>query len=159
MQNNKRTLINLAVGEIVASLSFLFAFIMLTKILNLGIASMLAISFLIFLLIQGSFYWFIRYKSLRKRTPVPIRTISIFSLLRKINLVIILGTPIVVMRQYENFIDLFVASGIYLFALIEFINYYWYRLSYGKSGFNISILFRAGFKKSSLNKLIKKRKL
>ena len=53
-----------------------------------------------------------------------------------------------------NIKDLLFAVAIFLFGVIEYINYYWYRLSYGKSGFNIKILWNTGLKKSSINKLI-----
>jgi hypothetical protein len=45
---------------------------------------------------------------------------------------------------------------IYAFAVIEYVNYYWYRLSYGKSGFNIAMLLRAGLRPSSIHKLLKR---
>lgn len=52
--------------------------------------------------------------------------------------------------------DLIIAIGLFLFGIIEYINYYWYRLSYGKSGFNIKTLLNTGLKKSSINKMIYK---
>jgi hypothetical protein len=52
--------------------------------------------------------------------------------------------------------DLLIAIGLFLFGIIEYINYYWYRLSYGKSGFNIRILLNTKLQKSSINKLISK---
>lgn len=152
-----RTLINLAVGEVAASVSFLFAFVMLQKVLDLGMVSIITLSFLISLLLQGSFYWMVRYRSLKNNKTVPFRMVSLFSFLRILNLLILLGIPVVVFSLFENYMDLFFAIGIYLFSLIEYINYYWYRLSYGKSGFNIFKLMRTGFRKSSLNKLISKR--
>lgn len=52
--------------------------------------------------------------------------------------------------------DLIIAIVVFLFGMIEYINYYWYRLSYGKSGFNIRILLRTKLKNSSISKLINK---
>ena len=48
------------------------------------------------------------------------------------------------------------ATAFYIFGIIEYINYYWYRLSYGKSGFNIRKLKKAGLRKSSISKIIDK---
>ena len=42
--------------------------------------------------------------------------------------------------------DLMIAILVFLFGIIEYINYYWYRLSYGKSGFNIRILLMQNYK-------------
>ncbi|KJS20913.1 MAG: hypothetical protein VR72_12785 [Clostridiaceae bacterium BRH_c20a] len=50
--------------------------------------------------------------------------------------------------------DLLSAIGLILFGIIEYINYYWYRLNYGKLGFNIRILLNTKLQKSSINKLI-----
>ena len=49
------------------------------------------------------------------------------------------------------------AIGLVLFGIIEYINYYWYQLSYGASGFNIKILLDKGLQKSSIAKTIDKK--
>ncbi|MFO7969557.1 MAG: hypothetical protein R6U15_05590 [Candidatus Izemoplasmatales bacterium] len=68
--------------------------------------------------------------------------------------IVIVGMIIPIIKS--GYGDLFIAIGIFLFGIIEFINYYWYRLSYGKSGFNIEILLNKKLQKSSINKLISK---
>lgn len=50
--------------------------------------------------------------------------------------------------------DAFWAVAAFLFGIIEYINYFWYRLSYGKSGFSIRLLLKTKPQKSSINKLI-----
>lgn len=155
MQKKKRQLLNLAIGELIACLSFLFAFVMLNPIFDLGRASLIILTFLISQLIQGGIYWIIRYRSLKRRKPIITRTIFLYALLRKINLLLCFGIPVLAFFLFENNLDLLFGVGIYIFALIEYINYYWFRLSYGKSGFNIRKLIRTGFRRSSLHKLIK----
>jgi hypothetical protein len=50
--------------------------------------------------------------------------------------------------------DAFWAVAAFLFGIIEYINYFWYRLSYGKSGFSIRLLLKTKPQKLSINKLI-----
>lgn len=156
MNKRLKEMANLAAGEFVASMAFVFAFVMLNRNTPFGIASWTAFCFLIILLWQGSAYWRIRIRWLRRKKPVPHQTVSWFVFLRKLNLAFCIVLPLVFLILSRNGTDLLIASGLYLFAVIEYVNYYWYRLSYGKSGFNVVKLVRSGLKKSSLHKLIDK---
>ncbi len=72
-----------------------------------------------------------------KNTPNILSVLKIFSVLRWLNMILIVIVGMIIPIIKSSYIDLLIAIGIFLFGIIEFINYYWYRLSYGKSGFNI----------------------
>ncbi len=152
MNNLKNRLLYLATGEFAAVCSFVFIY----KVSDLGIASLVAFSLLIFTLLQGSAYWLYRFVLVKKRKSVRKIVIKLLSIFNQLNIVLILGVAISIVKLASGYKDLLVALGVWLFAIIEYINYYWYRLSYGKSGFNIRILLNAGLQKSSINKLISK---
>jgi hypothetical protein len=59
----KKQLLYLAIGEFAALCTFIFVY----RLLNLGMASFIAFSYLILILLQGSMYWFYRYILLIKR--------------------------------------------------------------------------------------------
>lgn len=82
--------------------------------------------------------------------------IGLLRTLKILNLIALSGIVIAIPATRTDIKDLIVAVTIFLFGVIEYINYYWYRLSYGKTGFNIKILRNTGLKKSSINKLISK---
>lgn len=147
-----KRLLNLAIGEFAALCTFVFVF----RSLNLGMASLIAFSYLIIILLQGSMYWFYRYILLIKRESLSLNAIKILSVLRHLNMVLVVATSMIIPIIKSNNKDLLIAIGLLLFGIVEYINYYWYRLSYGKSGFNIRILLNTKLQKSSINKLISK---
>lgn len=152
MNRLKKRLLYLWTGEFAAICAFVFAY----RVYNPGMASLTALLYLIFILLQGSMYWFYRYILVIKRESLDHRIIKIFSILRWLNMIFIVIVGMIIPIIKSGYGDLFIAIGIFLFGIIEFINYYWYRLSYGKSGFNIEILLNKKLQKSSINKLISK---
>jgi len=148
----KRQLLNLAIGELAALVTFIFVY----RLFDLGNASLLAFSYLIFILLQGSLYWFYRYTLIVNKRKVELKVISILKFVRLFNIFLLVLVGITVPFVRSSMKDLIIALGIFSFGIIEYINYYWYRLSYGKSGFNIKTLFNTKLKKSSINKLITK---
>lgn len=152
MKRLKRQLLNLAIGELAALVTFIFVY----RLFDLGNASLLAFSYLIFILLQGSLYWFYRYTLIVNKRKVELKVISILKFVRLFNIFLLVLVGITVPFVRSSMKDLIIALGIFSFGIIEYINYYWYRLSYGKSGFNIKTLFNTKLKKSSINKLITK---
>lgn len=145
-------MLNLAIGELAALCTFIFVY----RLLNLGMASLVTFLYLILILLQGSMYWFYRYILIVKNIKVNPKTIELFRLLRWLNMVILLMVSISIPIIKGSIKDLIISIGLLIFGIIEYINYYWYRLSYGKSGFNIRILLNTRLQKSSINKLITK---
>lgn len=152
MSRLKKQLLNLAIGEFAALLTFIFVY----RLLDLGIASLVAFSYLILILLQGSAYWFYRYILIANKKRVNHKTIELLKFLRRLNMIVLVTISIVIPFIKSSNKDLLIAIGFFLFGIIEYINYYWYRLSYGKSGFNIRILLNTKLQKSSISKLISK---
>ncbi len=152
MRRLKKQLLNLAIGEFVALLTFIFVY----RLLDLGMASFVAFSYLILILLQGSVYWFYRYMLIVNKKRVNHKMIELLKFLRQLNMIVLVAISIVIPIIRSSNKDLMIAIGLFLFGMIEYINYYWYRLSYGKSGFNIRILLNTGLQKSNINKLITK---
>lgn len=152
MNSLKKQFLNLGLGELAAVYVFIFVY----RLFNLGTASFIAVSYLIFILIQGSFYWFYRYILIIKKERFSLKVIKLLRLLRRLNLLLLVVIVITIPIIQSSNKDLISAIGLFLFGIIEYVNYYWYRLSYGKSGFNIKILFNRGLKKSSINRILYK---
>lgn len=150
----KRKLMNLAIGEFAAVVVFIYLY----NTFELGRSSFLAFSYLVFILLQGSIYWFYRYLLVLKKHEVGKEAGSILRILRWINLVMVSVLVLWMPILKTDWKDFLAATLILAFAMIEYLNYYWFRLSYGKSGFNIKILFREKLQKSSINKLISRSK-
>lgn len=148
----KSRLLNLAIGEFAA----LCTFYVLYRLSNPGNACRIAFLYLLLILLQGSLYWFYRYVLIARKRSSGITAEKLLRLLRWINVIILAAVSAAMPIIKSSVTDLIVSAGILLFGIIEYINYYWYRLSYGKSGFNIKILIRTGLKKSSISKLISK---
>lgn len=148
----EKRLLNLAIGEFAAA----WTFVLLYTVLELGMASLVALVLLDFILVQGSFYWLVRYRSVKRRKDVPVGIVRFLKVLRDLDLILLFGEPIALTLVREDARDFSFAWFIYLFAIVEYVNYYWYRLSYGKSGFNIRMLMENGLKESSLKQLLRK---
>ena len=150
MKKLKNRLLNLAIGELAAVVVFIYVY----QLFDLGKASLLAFTYLIFILLQGSMYWMYRYILLTKQQQVHFKMVQFLKFFRILNLIlliIIAGSMPFIKNDTK---DILAAMGIFLFGFIEYINYYWYRLSYGTSGFNLKTLLNTSLKKSSINKLI-----
>lgn len=152
MSRIKKQLLNLAIGEFAALLTFIFVY----RLLDLGMASLVAFSYLILILLQGSLYWFYRYILIVNKKRVNHKIIELLKFLRRLNMIVLVVISLVIPIIRSSNKDFIIGIGLFLFGMIEYINYYWYRLSYGKSGFNIRILLNTRLQKSSINKLITK---
>ena len=152
MNRVKKQLLYLAIGEFAALCTFIFLY----RSLNLGMASFIAFSYLILILLQGSMYWFYRYLFIMRKERFGHNSISFLRFLRRLNMIILVMISVLIPFVKSSNKDLIIAIVVFLFGIIEYINYYWYRLSYGKSGFNIRILLNTKLQKSSISKLINK---
>ena len=150
MKRLKKKLLNLAIGELAALVIFIFVY----RTFDLGKASLIAFSYLVFILLQGSLYWFYRYILIVRKRKINSKMIKFLKFFRIMNIIAIIQIGMAVPLIRSTIFDLMAALGIFLFGVVEYINYYWYRLSYGKSGFNIKTLLNTKLKKSSIHKLI-----
>lgn len=152
MNRLKKQLLNLAIGEFAAICTFIFVY----RLLDLGMGSLIAFSYLILILLQGSMYWLYRYILIIKKESFGLMAIKLLRSLKQLNIVLLVAISMIIPIIKSSNKDLVFAIGLFLFGVIEYINYYWYRLSYGKSGWNIKILLSTKLKKSSINKIINK---
>ncbi|WNF36806.1 hypothetical protein RJD24_20820 [Bacillaceae bacterium IKA-2] len=152
MNRLKKQLLNLAIGEFAAMCTFAFVY----RLLDLGMGSLIAFSYLILILLQGSMYWLYRYILIIKKESFGLKAIKLLRSLKQLNLILLVAISMIIPIIKNSNKDLIIAIGLFLFGIIEYINYYWYRLSYGKSGWNIKILLNTKLKKSSINKMINK---
>ena len=129
----KQKLYSLASGELVALAVFWLNFFLFKKWLTtpqalISIVYPLLIVSLI--LLQGSLYWWILIKRLRKPNFAIKQTGRIYGLLRQVDLILLaLGMPIILIKFSPWPVSL-IAVAIWLFALIEWINYFHWQLSY-----------------------------
>lgn len=146
-------LLSMAIGELGASAVFLLVYLSWDG----GSATLIALLFLLFLLIQGSLYWFLRYAALAGKVRIGGKTVRTLRVLKNVDFVLCLIVPVLVVATAERRGDLWLALSIHVFAVLEYINYYWYRLSYGKSGFNVGLLRERAFEPSSMARLMKRK--
>lgn len=113
-----------------------------------------------FLLIQGSVYWFVKWKRLRKENTsvTPLHMVQRFKRIKKWNIGFIIVSPFIFV------IDLFkwhpslpvaglsIAGFIYIFAILEYINYFHIHLSYDNLSDIKYLLKSKRLKKACLNK-------
>ena len=129
----KQKLYSLASGELVALAVFWLNFFLFKKWLTtpqalISIAYPLLLVSLI--LLQGSLYWWILIKRLRKPNFAIKQTGRIYGLLRQIDLILLaLGIPVILIK-FSSWPVSLIAIAIWLFALIEWVNYFHWQLSY-----------------------------
>lgn len=154
MNRLKKEFLNLGLGEFAALCTFIFV----RRLFDLGQASNIAFYYLIFILFQGSMYWFYRYLLIVKKERIHSIVVKLFRFSKGLNFILLITIGIMLFYYKTSIKDLIIGIGLYLFGIIEYVNYYFYRLSYGKSGFNLKKLWNTGLKKSSLHKMLDKNK-
>ncbi len=143
-----------------ASFVFILALISFNNYTPLDIDEIILYPFsvLIFILLQGSYYWFYRFKMITGRRINKNRFINIYRALKIIDLILLVLYPAVIIYKfaYDNFAfttgSIFMGIFIYIFGIAEYINYYYIRLSYGKVKDIVALIRLKNLKKSSLNK-------
>ncbi|MFJ7746909.1 hypothetical protein [Peribacillus sp. NPDC097295] len=86
-----------------------------------------------FILLQGSLFWFLKWKQAKQKKYVqlPYTQLRMFLLFKKINFVLIVIGALVLVYQIIKFpAGHYWFAFLYAFAIIEHINYYHIRLSY-----------------------------
>lgn len=161
MENLKKELTKLWTGELASIISFWLCFFVIKEWLT-NISMILSIIYpliiLSFILIQGSIYWWIVLKRLSIPKFAEGYTRKMYSFLKIIDVFLIcIELPVILINSHNTVITIF-AMFIWIFAIIEWINYYKIRLSYS---YNPMILLRhiknGTLKKSRLAKEIDNR--
>lgn len=151
----------------------LIAFVPLSYLLNyvfpnLQLYSLFSfwVSFILleFLLLQGTIYWYAKLKRLRNENNsiTPIKVVRQLHCLKTPNIVMIMTTIVVFAFDFIKWYPslplggLSIACFIYVFATLEFINYFYIQLSYDNVSDIKNLLKSRKLKKSCLNKDFKR---
>lgn len=129
----KQKLYSLASGELVALAVFWLNFLLFKKYLvrpQALISIVYPLLLVSLILLQGSLYWWILIKRLSKPNFAIKQTGPIYNLLRQVDLILlVLGIPLILI-EFSSWPVSLIAVAIWLFALIEWINYFHWQLSY-----------------------------
>ena len=158
----KQKLYSLASGELVALAVFWLNFFLFKKWLTTPqalIAIVYPLLLVSLILLQGSLYWWILIKRLRKPNFAIKQTGRIYGLLRQIDLILLaLGIPVILIK-FSSWPVSLIAVAIWLFALIEWINYFHWQLSYSLNPLVLlSKVAKRKLRKSKIAKEIEKSK-
>ena len=156
----KQKLTSLATGELVAVLVFWMNFFLLKKwILTTGalISIFFSLFVLSFILIQGSVFWLILIKRISNPGFAEKYTGKIYKILKKLDLILLATGIFVILFNHGEFSTFIISFSIWMFALIEWVNYFLLQLSYS---LNPAVLWRylrhRKLKKSKIAKEIEK---
>ena len=128
-------LVYLFTGEFFAAVVFTFIYFYYFH-LFFSYSLIYSLFILNFILLQASFYWFIRWKRLKDKSTTLQNLYKYFIILKKINVALLCIMPLIL------FIDLFVLERIpvmltvvvYIFAIIEYVNYFHTQLTNYNNG-------------------------
>ena len=158
----KRKLINLAIGELASVVVFWLNFFVFKELI-VTTKALISVSFslliLSFILIQGAVFWCILIKRLSKPKFGEWCIGRIYNVLKKLDVVLLGIGILVIVATYSIAYVMILSFMIWLFAVIEWINYYKLQLSYD---INPTVLFKyirqRKLKKSKIAKEIEKAK-
>jgi hypothetical protein len=161
----ERRLSYLYTGELTSVIVFVFvSYLFNYAFPNLRMYSLYSFwaSFILleFLLIQGTIFWYAKLKRLRKENTsiTPIKIVRQLYRFKRLNIMMIIVTIIAFVFDFIKWYPLLPIGGlsitllIYAFAILEFINYFYIQLSYGKISDIRHLLKSRKWKKSCLNK-------
>ncbi len=129
----KQKLYSLASGELVALAVFWLNFLLFKKWLTTPqalIAIVYPLLLVSLILLQGSLYWWVLIKRLSKRNFAIKQTGRIYGLLRQVDLILLALGILIILIEFSSWPVSLIAVAIWLFALIEWINYFHWQLSY-----------------------------
>ena len=152
-------------GELMSVVGFITLIFLLKRVypqLRLYSLTSFWISFFLleFLLVQGSIYWYAKWKRLKieNTTITSIKIIKRYKNLKKLNIVLIIVLIFIFVFDFFKWYpsvplhSLGIAGFIYIFAVLEYINYFHLQLSYDNLS-DIKYLLRAKrLKKSCLSR-------
>ncbi|MDM5153168.1 general stress protein [Bacillus sp. DX1.1] len=168
-RNIEKRLFYLYTGELFSIISFVFLSYLINYVypkLHLYSLYSFWISFLLleFLLLQGTVYWYVKWKRLKKeKTSItPVWIVQRLKNLQKVNIGMIIAGLIMFVIDFFYWYPLLplgglsIAGFIYVFALLEYINYYYVQLSYDNIS-DIKYLVKSKrLKQASINKDFKR---
>ena len=130
MKNHlKKTLINLAVGELVAVIVFWINFFIFKKYITI-IPVIFTLFLLSFILIQGSIFWLVLLKRISNKNFAKTRLGKIYNHLRRLDIILLYLSIVILIVNHQTLTTTIISLSIWIFSIIEYTNYYKVRLSY-----------------------------
>lgn len=160
----EKKLFNLFTGEITATILFAIVYVLYIETMEwspqylLPNSSIYSFILLEFILLQGSIYWFLKWKQVKRKDFTNLKEgyLLLYKWLRIINLILIAVGIVVCMLLFINgAVNRYLYLGIFAFAIIEHINYYHIRLSYMSYQEIKEFIRQKGFRCSKLAKELK----
>lgn len=153
MKNSiKNELFKLCTGEFASILSFWFCYYMWFKEHNIVVIYPLCILSLI--LLEASIYWFVLLTRIKTNKTFFNSIGKYYLMFKYINLIFIIGYLPVIFSQPATFKYYFGGIFLIIFTIIEYVNYFYVRLSYSNIGILISQIKSNSLRKSKLAKEI-----
>lgn len=117
-----------------------------------------------FILLQGVYYWYSKSKRLKteKKSITPIKTVRLLKNMKKINIALIIFSVFAFLLDIFIHLTslpiggLYLSGFIYIFAILEFINYFYIQLSYDNASDIKYLIKTKKLKRSSLSKDFKR---
>ena len=159
-ENLEHALTNLWAGELAAVVVFWFDFFLLKNRIS-GTSSLVSIAFslfvLSFILLQGSVFWWILLKRLSKPTFGVKYTGKVYWVLKGIDVMLLCLAVFPIVQCSMDLKRMLISCAIWLFALVEWVNYFIVRLSYSLNpGVLLEIIKSGKLKKSRIAREIEK---
>lgn len=130
-------------GESIATVGFIIVSFLINKAypplhLYSLVSFWLSFFLLEFLLVQGSMYWYTKWRRLKNENTsvTPIRMVQRLKKLQKWNIGLIIVSLFMFVIDFLKWYPtlplggLYISGGIYIFAILEYINYFHIQLSY-----------------------------
>ena len=153
MKNHlKKTLINLAVGELVAVIVFWINFFIFKKYITDTVSIIpviFTLSLLSFILIQGSIFWLILLKRISNKNFAKTSLGKIYNHLRRLDIILLYLSILILIVNHQTLTTTIISLSIWIFSIIEYLNYYKVRLSY-KPNILINYILHGKIRKSRI---------
>lgn len=135
----EKRLVYLFTGEFFAIIVFNFVYFYHAINPNNRYSLIYVFFILNFILLQGGFYWFVKWRSLKSKKIIFPNLHKFLDVLKKINLTLIYIAPIILLidifvLERVSFWTVLLTVFIYVFAIVEYINYFHIQLTNYKSG-------------------------
>jgi hypothetical protein len=157
----RRKLFSLYTGEMFAAFTFALMWLLYIQLFAWSVpyltsfSSLYAFALLEFILLQGSYYWYLKLKQIKRNdfSNLPSRRLRTFEFFKRMNSwFILIGFFIFIYQITSKQIELYWFIFLFLFAVIEHINYYYFRLSYQSIEELKELKRQKGFRRSKLAK-------
>lgn len=160
----EKKLFNLFTGELTATILFVIVWILYLKTYDwapdylAALPTIYAFFLLEFILLQGTYYWFLKWKQVKQKdfSHLPTRQLKVFAFFKRLNLLLIsVGFVFLIVQFIQMPVYFYLYLFVFLFAFIEYINYFHIRLSYMSAGEIKEFIQQKGFRSSKLAKELK----